>query len=170
MHDDTGPQKLFFALWPTPAERDALAPWQALVRGRPVVTANLHLTLAFLGWQPVTAVAPLMAILDGLQVPPLELAFDMLGYFSGQRIAWAGMRAPPPALLALQEQLIAALAQAGFAADSHGPFRPHVTLARHAPAPEAQIAAPVQWRQTQVALMRSGTPDGVYRVLRARRG
>lgn len=169
MHDDNGPQKLFFALWPAPAERDALAPWQTLVRGRPVVTANLHLTLAFLGWQPAAAVAPLMTILDGLHVPPLRLEFDMLGYFSGQRIAWAGMRVPPPALLALQEQLTGALAQAGFTADSHGPFRPHVTLTRHAPAPEALITTPVTWHHTEVALMRSGTPDGVYRVLRARR-
>ncbi|MBA5689785.1 RNA 2',3'-cyclic phosphodiesterase [Rugamonas apoptosis] len=160
---------MFFALWPEPAERDALAPWQTLVRGRPVVTANLHLTLAFLGWQPAAAVAPLMAILDELSVPPLRLEFDMLGYFSGQRIAWAGMRAPPPALLALQEQLTGALARAGFTADSHGPFRPHVTLTRHAPAPEALITTPVIWQHAQVALMRSGTPDGVYRVLRARR-
>ncbi|MES2118711.1 MAG: RNA 2',3'-cyclic phosphodiesterase [Pseudomonadota bacterium] len=169
MHDDTAPHKLFFALWPDAAERDALAPWQSLVRGRPVVTANLHLTLAFLGWQPGAAVAPLLAILDGLHVPPLQLEFDMLGYFSGQRIAWAGMRAAPQALLALQEELITALDGAGFRADSHGPFRPHVTLARHAQPPDAAITAPVQWRQAQVALMQSGTPDGVYRVLRARR-
>jgi RNA 2',3'-cyclic 3'-phosphodiesterase len=168
MHDDLGPHKLFFALWPDAAERDALAPWQSLVRGRPVVTANLHLTLAFLGWQPAAAVAPLLAILDRLHVPELQLQFDMLGYFSGQRIAWAGMRAAPPALLALQEQLTDALDGAGLRADSHGPFRPHVTLARHAAPPEAAIAAPVLWRHARVALMQSGTPDGVYRVLRAR--
>lgn len=163
-------QRLFFALWPDAAGRAALAQWQTRVSGRLVPAANLHLTLAFLGQQAAAAVGPLTAILRTLPAPPsLQLTLDCLGYFSGQRIVWAGMRTPPPALLTMQQALTAALAQAGFDPATHGAFRPHVTLARHAAPPDDDGAcAPVLWRQTQLALVQSGGADGLYQVLAAR--
>ncbi|MBJ7308889.1 RNA 2',3'-cyclic phosphodiesterase [Rugamonas sp. CCM 8940] len=162
-------QRLFFALLPDADTRAALARLQPLAGGRAVPVENLHLTLAFLGRQPDAAVAPLEQLLARLAPAPLRLHLDSLGYFSGPRIAWAGMTRPPAALLDLQARLQAALRQAGFAADSHGGFRPHVTLARHAvaPAPDAAFA-PLTWRVERIALMASGAADGLYRTLAAR--
>lgn len=163
--------RLFFALWPDPASRAALARMQQQVAGRAVPAANLHLTLAFLGRQPGAALAPLRQILAELDCPALTLNIDCFGHFSGQRIAWAGMRAPPPALLALQAALVARLRLAGFEPDAHGPFRPHVTLARQAPAPELGCepgCAPLLWPVRQLALLESGAADGLYRVLASR--
>ncbi|NRR29246.1 RNA 2',3'-cyclic phosphodiesterase [Oxalobacteraceae bacterium] len=161
--------RLFFALWPDPATRAALARLQSLVPGRAVPAANLHLTLAFLGRQPADLLPVLDALPDSLDFAPLVLAIDQLGYFAGPRIAWAGMREPPAALMDLQGRLMARLAEAGIAAaDTHGVFRPHVTLARHAPPLDrgGTVAsfAPLPWRANQLALVESGAPDGLYRV------
>jgi 2'-5' RNA ligase len=164
-------QRLFFALLPDAATRAALARLQPLAPGRAVPVENLHLTLAFLGRQPGAAVAPLEQILARLALAPLALRVDNLGYFSGPRIAWAGMTRPPAALLDLQARLTAALQQAGFAPDSHAGFRPHVTLARQAapPLPATDAAfAPLDWRVGRIALLASGAADGLYRTLAER--
>ncbi|KQW89206.1 hypothetical protein ASC94_22445 [Massilia sp. Root418] len=154
--------KLFFALWPDEDTRAALAGLQPLAPGRAIAPAKLHLTLAFLGQQPAAALAPLLAILEGLAVPELRLRIDCLGYFQRPRIAWAGMSTPPPALLALQAELMARLEAAGFSAATHGQFKPHVTLARDAQsAPPATPFAPVPWRAAEVALVES-FPSGIY--------
>lgn len=161
--------RLFFALWPDPASRAALAQMQQQVAGRAVPAANLHLTLAFLGRQPGAALAPLRDILDALACPAPTLSIDCFGHFSSQRIAWAGMRVPPPALLTLQASLIERLQHAGFAPDARGPYRPHVTLARHAPPPPPDArCTPLLWQARQLALVESGAPDGLYRVLASR--
>jgi 2'-5' RNA ligase len=162
-------QRLFFALLPDAATRAALARLQPLAPGRAVPAENLHLTLAFLGRQPGAAVAPLEQVLARLALPPLALRVDTLGYFAGPRIAWAGTTRPPAALLDLQARLMAALQQAGFAPDSHGGFRPHVTLARQAAPPPPDAAfAPLDWRVGRIALLASGAADGLYRTLAER--
>jgi 2'-5' RNA ligase len=154
--------KLFFALWPDEDTRAALARLQPLAPGRAIAPAKLHLTLAFLGQQPAAALAPLLAILEGLAVPELPLRVDCLGYFQRPRIAWAGMTAPPPALLAMQAELMAKLEAAGFSAATHGQFKPHVTLAREAKsAPSAAHFDPVPWHAREVALVES-FPSGIY--------
>lgn len=160
--------KLFFALWPDEDTRAALARLQPQVPGRAIAPAKLHLTLAFLGLQPGSALAPLLAILDGLTVPALRLRVDMLGYFQRPRIAWAGMTAAAPALSALQAGLMAQLEAAGFPAATHGEFKPHITLAREARSAPADIQfAPIPWHARQVALVES-FPDGSYMPIAAK--
>ena len=63
----------------------------------------------------------------------------------------------PPALIALQRALVAALAQSGFATETR-PFAPHVTLARHcARAHEPLALAPaLAWPVDAFALWASG--------------
>ena len=154
--------KLFFALWPDEDTRAALARLQPLAPGRAIAPAKLHLTLAFLGQQPAAALAPLLAILEGLAVPELRLRVDTLGYFQRPRIAWAGMSAPPPALAAMQAELMARLQEAGFSAATHGEFKPHITLAREAKtAPPETSFEPVPWHVREVALVES-FPNGIY--------
>ncbi|MEC5163781.1 MULTISPECIES: RNA 2',3'-cyclic phosphodiesterase [unclassified Janthinobacterium] len=167
----TRQHRLFFALWPDPATRAALARLQQGVAGKPSAPAKLHLTMAFLGQRPDADLAPLCAILQAVAAPAMTLELDCYGHFSGQRIAWAGMGAPPAALLALRAELMRLLAQAGFAPEfEHDRFRPHVTLARKAPAPAAPppAFAPLRWRADELVLAASTGPDG-YHVIGARR-
>ncbi len=158
-------RKLFFALWPGEATRAALTALQAGVPGRLTPRDKLHLTLAFLGRQPADAVPALLDILHALSVPPMRLEIDCYGHFGRPRIAWAGMTQVPPALDALQADLVRRLEGAGFSAATHGSFKPHVTLAREADqAPDAPPAAPVTWEVMEVALVES-LPSGVYAPL-----
>lgn len=154
--------KLFFALWPDEAARAALARLRPLAPGRPIAPEKLHLTLAFLGQQPSTALPVLLGILGRLAAPELPLRIDCLGYFARPRIAWAGMTRPPAALAALQAALMAELEAAGFPPATHGEFKPHVTLAREAGTAPADAAfEAVDWRVREVALVES-FPSGDY--------
>ncbi len=154
--------KLFFALWPDEDARQALVRLQQGVQGRLIPPAKLHLTMAFLGQQPPDALPLLLGILQATPVPPLRLEIDCYGYFRRPRIAWAGMRAPPPALLEAQAGLMARLEAAGFSAATHGAFKPHITLAREAKeAPGEFSHAPVVWEVEGLALVES-MPDGRY--------
>ena len=158
-------RKLFYALWPNDAERAALAALQAGVRGRPTPCARLHITLAFLGQQPVDTVPMLLAILDELILPPLRLEIDCYGYFARPRIAWAGMTQVPSPLLELQADLVRRLEAAGISAATHGSFKPHVTLARESrEAPDATPFAPVTWQVDRAVLVES-LPGGEYVVI-----
>src|SRR5437667_76833 len=49
--------RLFYALWPDAATRAALTRLQLAVRGRNMRPENFHLTLAFLGEQPIRSLA-----------------------------------------------------------------------------------------------------------------
>ncbi|SFU98098.1 2'-5' RNA ligase [Pseudoduganella namucuonensis] len=154
--------KLFFALWPDDSARAALARLRALAPGRHIAPEKLHLTLAFLGRQPSTALPGLLGILERLEAPELPLRIDCLGYFARPRIAWAGMTRPPAALAALQAALMAELEAAGFPPSIHDGFKPHVTLAREAGTAPAETAfEPVAWRAREVALVES-FPSGEY--------
>jgi 2'-5' RNA ligase len=155
-------RKLFYALWPDVAERDALAALQQGVAGRLTPRDKLHLTLAFLGHVPAERVPALLAIRNAVAVPPMRLVVDCYGYFARPRIAWAGMKDVPAALVALHEELIMRLEAEGFSAATHGAFRPHVTLAREAKAaPVGEPAVPVVWEVREAVLVES-LPDGRY--------
>jgi 2'-5' RNA ligase len=158
--------KLFFALWPDAPTRDALARLQAPVAGRHTPRDKLHLTMAFLGQQPVDKLPALLDILEAVPVPPMRLVVDCYGYFVKPRIAWAGVSEPPEALLAMQADLMARLEAAGFSTATHGAFKPHVTLARDArSAPPGAPAAPVVWNVRELALVESVTSGGQYRPI-----
>jgi len=138
-------------------------------QGRAPAAENLHLTLAFLGDVAATRIATLHAI--GLAVaaaaPPFTLTLDRAGAFRGSGIAWAGASATPRELGELVRQLCDALTAEGFAIE-HRTFQPHVTLARRCRKPgRIQIASPIAWNVSRVALNASETlPDGPrYRAL-----
>lgn len=163
--------RLFYALWPDAATRTALAALQDGLGGRPTTPANLHLTLAFLGQQPATALPLLEAVLAELPSAPLPLTLNRSGYFERPRIAWIGPEPAPAALLDLQRTLSQALAQQPIRYQAAARFLPHVTLARNANAGPAPLDTPIPWRSSEIALACSETlPQGArYRVLAARR-
>lgn len=159
--------RLFFALWPTPPVRSALAALLPLVSGRRVKPENLHITLAFLGNQPARLLPQLLQMAKQIGLAHDGLQIDQLGYFRRKRIAWAGMSHTSASLLASREALVKALNDAGIGFDASAPFRPHVTLAREAEPPASVQLEPVLWRPGGIALVASKSmPGGVtYTVL-----
>ncbi len=158
---------LFYALWPDDGTRAELEKLQSRVHGRLTRPQNLHLTLAFLGPQPEALLPLLRSVLAHLEVAPIELEIDRLGYFSKNRIAWAGMHATPEPLSQLQSMLTLELMRKGITYDSGKPFRPHITLARRADAPSDLPLTPIRWQANHIVLAQSPLPDEqpLYRVL-----
>lgn len=158
--------RLFFALWPEPPARAALAKLAAEVAqvagGRAEREDRIHLTLAFLGEVPEERVASIAALAAATPMPELRLRFDRVGSFRRARVAWAGMGEPDPALAAFQSELAAALRAAGLELEDR-PFQAHVTLARRTerPLPRAAIA-PIPWRARRYALVRTERGSGDY--------
>ena len=127
--------RLFAALEPTSAWRDALSAAQDQlratgVRARYLERANFHMTLAFIGeWnEDVTAVLPEVR-------EPFSITLGHFGAFREAAVLWAGIRssAELDALAALVRQR---LTESGIPFDGSRGFAPHLTLARKPVIPE----------------------------------
>ncbi|WJN57454.1 RNA 2',3'-cyclic phosphodiesterase [Pseudomonas sp. SO81] len=149
--------RLFFALPCPPSIAAQIDAWrlQLAIPGRPVPSANLHLTLAFLGHLPESA----LALLEELppRLPLRELAFDLqldrLDCWHGGLLHLAPCQ-PPAELLALASGLARLLGKAGLPSDPRT-YRPHLTLARDSCLP-MQVDSPCfAWRPEELALYRS---------------
>jgi len=153
-------QRLFFALWPDAAVRQALAKTAQQLLGRrvkQVPAENLHITLAFAG--PVTAAVRdcLVAAAGGIHAAPFELLIDHVGHWPRPRILWAGPSHTPAGLWSLVEALNLAFDGCGLQRETR-PFQAHVTLARkvgRAPPPVAVAAVP--WSIGDFSLVESVT-------------
>jgi len=163
--------RAFFALSPDATVRESLAALGRDVarrsRGRAVSPENAHLTLAFIGDVPKSALPILQGVGDRMPKKGFVLSFDSLWAWRASGVAWIGPAVLPPALLTLHSTLADALVAAGFELETR-PFRPHVTLARRClqPLPRARCA-PILWRADQLFLVGSELrPEGpVYRNL-----
>jgi 2'-5' RNA ligase len=161
--------RLFFALWPDELTRRALQSLQQGISGRRSRPENLHLTMAFLGEQPRQHVAELLEVLNNMPPFASMLKINVLGYFRGARIAWAGMANPDAALMQWQALLRSALTERQFLGPRPETFNPHVTLARDAEQPlHAVLATPIAWRANRIVLVESQGGNGnptVYRIV-----
>lgn len=169
--------RLFFALWPSAAERQALAASTAnavaQVDGQPIPAANLHVTLAFLGMVPGRTFVHLVEVGGQGAHPPVELAFDRLEYWAKPKVLVAMPSSIPAAGLQIVDRLWDRIEPLGFERESR-PWRPHLTLARKVgrPPPEnlrilPKAAASAEAESWGLALVESTThPSGVrYRPL-----
>ena len=163
--------RLFFALWPDVASvttTAALAQQVALKSaGRAVPTANIHLTLAFLGHQPQTSIASIMQAVAGIEEPAFDLGLDRLDYWRKVKVAWLGTDASPPELAALNRRIVASLSDVGIKSDDR-PYHPHVTLARKATVPISErLERAIAWRIADFSLVASvpGQSGSTYRRL-----
>lgn len=172
-------KRLFIALRFSAEEQDALAQsrdaiLERLRAGRPSPTANIHLTLAFLGMldnageqRAADALCAAARACD-----PVSLSLGALGAFERRRggIVWRGV-SRQEGLLVLQRTLVRGLTVRGLAVDEK-PFVPHVTLVRGARptddtsdlqlvCEEVSRGLPsLETRHTEVALMWSHHPEG----------
>ena len=159
-----GPEtaRVFFALWPPPevARRLAgIAHDQAARHGGKATRADsVHLTLAFIGDVPASQLPDLVAAAERVKASSFALALGTCGYWSHNRLAWAGCEEVPAALVQLVRQLAKSLRQAGFRVDrASDDFVPHLTLVRRqadaAPAPPIEPA--IAWQCDEFVLVRS---------------
>lgn len=141
--------RLFFALEPDRQNAIDIADWrdrQLPCTGRAVPTANLHITLAFLGEISNHRLERLCLSVDEyLQRHPAgsgALKLDQVGYWPKPRILWLGPSDWPEDL----NQLAAGLAQLGSIEGGkrkRGAFQPHITLFRGCDrAPSAPASPP----------------------------
>jgi len=166
MQSDT--VRLFVTLWPDDPVRAALRAYRNHWRWPRSAAAmhgdRLHLTLHFLGSQPRTLLPQLEAAL-AVPFTPFSLHF---GHAEVWRHGSAVLEpvAAPDALLDLHAALGHALTGLGVALEDR-PFRPHVTMARHASGAIAPHApANIAWPVTGYALVESKPDHGGYVVLR----
>ncbi len=159
-------RRLFFALWPAPELAQALTAWQAALPrhgGRRVPQHNLHLTLAFAGDVDAAMAACLQQGAEAVTAPAVALTLDRMDRFGP--LLWIGPSQTPPPLAALAEQLAALLTRCGLTPDPR-PYRPHVTLIRHAHRAPTQLPEPpaLPWHADHFCLAES-LPGQPYRLL-----
>lgn len=164
-------RRLFFALWPDQATRQALvrATRKAVRRagGRPVPPHNYHITLVFLGNQPGALFDEIVAAGRRVNAPPIELWLDTFHCWPRPRVFWFGPAKFPPALTRLSADLWTQMETLGLARDRRV-LQPHVTLVRKVQRlPELAAPKPVQWPVGEFSLMESmdGDPGPEYCVV-----
>jgi len=159
--------RLFIALWPDDIVRRSLADYRDAChwQGRPALArdAKLHITLHFLGNVAHARVPGLRAALTA-PCAAFDLAFGHPALWT-RGVAVIEPLAIPDELRALHAGLKEAICSLGLPVEAR-PFRPHITLARHA----RQVDFPAQalkaiWRVEEYALLESKTDTGEYRML-----
>ncbi len=170
-----GRQRLFLALWPDAALREAIVAvtrdYLPIHAGRRVAPAKLHLTLAFLGsvdaGQQACVEAAAAAVADS-KPASFVLQLDRIGFWRRPQVLWLGASQTPPALSELVARLNAALPACGYQPESR-PYAAHMTLMRklRRGPPASRLSVPVDWPVHDFALVASRTlPEGAsYTVL-----
>ena len=164
--------RVFFALWPTAAEREQLAAWQKplkrLCGGRAMRAETLHNTLIFIGDVELYGLEVLQLAAREVGGESFELNFDEARYWGHNHIVYAAPRHVPQQLVQLADDLGQRLDAHRFKFDRRD-YQPHVTLLRNAHWSDAPLPGmePVCWKVADFALVQSVPRDGVtdYRVL-----
>lgn len=164
-------KRLFFALWPDIAVRQLCVTEMRKLKayGKPVLPANIHVTLLFLGATDAERQRALSEFASTIMIEPMVLAFDKLSYWKRPAVYCLTSSRGNTAVLALVERLSQAAANLGMDVDSR-PFKPHVTLlrkARFSPLID-KIPQPIVWAADSFCLVEScSMPSGVeYRVIK----
>ncbi len=152
-------RRLFLALWPDAATRadlaGALARLTFPVGARPLVSADWHVTLAFLGTVPEVARASIAARLADFPVLSAPLVLDALSWWEDASLLVLEARHVPPALVAAQAALCAGLVESCWRLHAR-PWRPHVTIARAvSSAPALSGGVSCVWPIRRIALAES---------------
>jgi 2'-5' RNA ligase len=170
----SGTQRVFVALWPTPASRLRLAEVAAhaaqhVERARPVESANLHLTLAFVGSLRADRLEALAVQLEQCGTGAFDWTLDHLGHFARAHVIWAGGPSNP-ALLALAREVRELLDRSQVNYDRK-PFVPHVTLLRDVAGTlmrRIPLTPPIVWSCGRPTLVRSVSTGAGVSYIRVR--
>ncbi|MBI5438216.1 MAG: RNA 2',3'-cyclic phosphodiesterase [Nitrosomonadales bacterium] len=164
--------RVFFALWPTAAEREQLAAWQKplkrLCGGRAMRGETLHNTLVFIGDVEIYGLEVLQLAAQEVGGEGFGLCFDEARYWGHNHIVYAAPHHVPQQLMQLVGALEQRLIAHRFKFDRRD-YQPHVTLLRNAHWSDMPLPAmrPVCWQIGDFALVQSVPRDGLadYRVL-----
>jgi 2'-5' RNA ligase len=136
-------------------------------------TASLHVTLKFLGEIGAGRVEELSSAARAASaaLEPFELSVEGAGTFppsGAARVLWLGIRDETGRLARLYRQLEDECATAGFGRESRA-FKPHLTLARLRPSPDALAVSeahrrtpfgPHRFRASELVVLRSELAPG----------
>ncbi len=149
--------RLFFALYPPQTTQSALAAFLHAnpASGKPVPTANWHMTLLFMG----VVDRPTCERLQAVQMPALPTVFSVTlnrcGWWLRSRVGYLAPEPPPKALFRLHQVVYSAAQTSGLSVKC-SPYHPHVTLLRRLSLPWKPFQTPsIDWPVTQVHLLRS---------------
>jgi 2'-5' RNA ligase len=163
--------RLFFALWPDTTLRASLQDAADSIvlnsAARRVPTANLHLTLHFIGNVYFDDMACMRSQARLVDAAAFRLSINTQGCFARPRVAWLGCSDIPEALTDLHRQLGARLQSCGYQPEAR-PYHPHITVARKVAAIDDDHGfKPLCWQVDNFALIEvQSSANGVqYRVV-----
>lgn len=164
-------KRVFLALWPDTDVRQALEKLQddcALKQARRIATDNLHVTLHFLGDQPVDTIDRLVECAGDTRVQRHTLVLDQVGQFCRNGIVWAGCSTCPSESVELYAELGRVLEGLGIKVEKRR-FVPHVTLFRKAMKSMKGFGIPgISWEIDRFVLVESelSASGAKYRILK----
>lgn len=164
--------RLFFALWPSDAERSALTSWQPLLHelcdGRAMRPATLHVTLVFLGEVAENRLEALQLAAREVNFQRFYLELVEAHYWGNNHIVYAAPKVLPSQLTSLVNELESKLLKHRFQFEQR-PYKPHVTLFRNAKWSDAPLPrqSKVCWQVSDFVLVRSLSDEqgACYEVL-----
>ena len=163
-------KRLFFALWPDRETRTRLAGIIANLDAselKPVRTANIHVTLVFLGAVEEAKIATIKQQAAEISSKPFKIVFDQLHYWRKPKVLCLGSSVSPQEILHLAGTLSQMASGVRIEIDKRA-YLAHVTLARKVRKKTELDFEPVIWRADSFCLVESITdPDGPrYYVVR----
>lgn len=164
--------RLFFALWPSAAERAALAAWQPLLPercgGRAMRADTLHATLVFLGDVAEHRLEALSLAAQETEFRGFSLSLTTAHYWGHNHIVYAAPDVIPPQLADLVGELGQNLRRHRFRFEQRA-YKPHITLLRHAKWSDMELPPmpAVRWQVRSFALVHSLSDEqgARYKVL-----
>lgn len=169
--------RLFFALFPDDAARDAMARLtgevgkQRGLRGEPLKAGRLHVTLHHLGDHaglPAALVADAKQAAEHAVAAPFDVVFSRVASFSGRSqkkpCVLLGPEGDSP-LQRFRKQLGDRLIRCGLGKHVTRDFTPHVTLLYDRTLVPPQVVAPISWTVREFALVHSLLGKTEHRIL-----
>jgi 2'-5' RNA ligase len=152
-------KRLFFALWPSPRQReilrDTIGPALSTVEGNAVDRRDWHITLVYIGDFPEEKIPGLQAAVGVIDPGEIRVRFDKLTFWQRPKIAAMLTRTVPPELERLVRSLQQALIPFGYAPDPRV-YRPHITVSRKVRAfQDIRLARPIELSWTKFELVES---------------
>jgi 2'-5' RNA ligase len=150
-----------FVAWMLPAEAVQQVDvcreqWTWPAAARAIGDGDLHVTLHYIGDLDAARLAAVRQALRVVRVPEVDVCLGTAEVWKREVAVLYGDATPQ--MQAVQQVVGNALALAGCSPDGKRPWRPHITLARHAAGADAP-ASPrrVQWRTSGIVLAASAS-------------
>lgn len=164
-------KRLFFALWPDNRTRNQINGLNQSILSaglKKVNSANLHVTLVFLGQVDNKAEAKIKERANAINIQPFSLHFEQLVFWKKPRVLCLTTQQYGPQLLTLVNTLKTIAHQSGIETEDR-PYCPHITLARKASQNISRKIGVIKLQAHSFCLLQScSTPTGVnYQILQS---